>query len=168
MKLGDLVDYEGQRWVVHRERPDGATVVLLNARGQAREVPGGLADCVVVANPTTEWPCLTVRDNPRGMFLVEVTRATTGARLVPYVDWILSDPTRAGGMMFVRPDLGVQSAEVLLLRWRQGKASSVRVPVPFATVGQRVARVEGKKPKQVTGYDRLLVDRFDSDDDEGA
>lgn len=166
MKLGDLVEFEEQRWVVRRI--DTAHATLLDAKGQTRDVAhdsdltGG---CKVLANPATEWPCLTVRDNPKGMFLVGLARPQGRGHtaLQQYVDWVPSDPARAGGTLFINPALGVQPAEVLLVQWKKGATTPLKVPVHFGTVGQRVARAERKKPAEVTVYDRLLDDRFDED-----
>ena len=173
MKLGDLVEFEGQRWVVRRV--DTVQATLLDAKGQTRDVAHDLdltGGCKVLANPATEWPCLTVRDNPKGMFLVGLarpkwvssTRPSGHTALQQYVDWVPSDPARAGGTLFINPELHVQPAEVLLVQWKKGATTPLKVPVHFGTVSQRVARAERKKPAEVTVYDRLLDDRFDDED----
>lgn len=165
MKLGDLVEFEGQAWIVRRV-DDRSTLraSLLAANGQVRDVAHDLdltGGCKVVANPATEWHCLTVKDNPKGIFLVGLTRG--GAVLRPYVDWLLSDPARAGGTIFVNPAAGVKPADVLLVHWKKGAITPLKVPVHFGTVGQRIARVERRKPAETTVYDRLLDDRFDDE-----
>lgn len=167
MKLGDLVDIEGQPWIVRRV--DAAQAMLLDAKGQTMDVAHDLdltGGCKVVANPATEWPCLTVKDNPKGVFLVGLVRPQGRTRftaLRQYVDWVPSDPARAGGTIFLNPDLGVQPAEVLLVQWKKGATTPLKVPVHFGTIDQRRARMERKKPVEVTAYDRLLDDRFDED-----
>lgn len=167
MKLGDLVEFEDEPWIVRRISAAQAT--LLDAKGQTRDVAADLdltGGCKVWANPATEWPCLTVKDNPKGMFLTGLTRPNTRGPTVlqPYVDWVPSDPARAGGVIFLNPALEIRPAEVLLVQWKKGAVTPVKVPVHFGTVGQRVARAERKKPAEVTVYDRLLDDRFDDED----
>lgn len=121
--------------------------------------------CQVVAHPMTEWPYLVVRDNQRGRFIVGLTRVVRGRKtpLTLLADWVHNDPARPGGPLYLNGDLGIQTAEVLLVSWMNGPDTSVQVPVGFGTMGQKVARQTRKKVAPPTNYDRLLQDRFDED-----
>lgn len=164
MKLGDLVQYQDQPWVVRRCVPP--TAILLDAGGHNIEIPCEDPACQVIANPSTEWPFLIVRDNPRGGVLKGLTRVVSvrsRVTLERFHEWVPSDPARSGGSIFINPTVRLFPAEVLLVHWSNGPDTSVKVPVHFATVTQRVARQQLKRPPEVTVFDHLLVDRFDED-----
>ena len=169
MRLWDLVEHDGQVWVVYRFI-DTKVGFLQNPFGQKIEVPfdadqQGLVK--VVANPPAEWPFLMVRDNPKGSAIIRVTRfsGTVGKELRPYYDWSLSDPSRAGGALFLSPNLRIKPAETLLVGWKVGPDTLVKVPLNFNTVANRVARQVGRETEPTTVYDRLLMDHFGEDDE---
>ena len=170
MKLGDIVQYENQNWMVRRyDDRETRLAVIQNAQGQNVEIPHDLdstEDCRVVAHPQTDWPYVIVRESQRGKFITALTRVVRGRKvpLTLLVDWLPNDPARPGGPLYLNPQVGIQPAEVLLVSWSNGPDTSVQVPVHMGTVAQRVLRVERKKPQEVTNYDRLLQDRFDEDD----
>ena len=170
MKLGDLVQYDNQSWLVCRcDARFTKLATLQNAQGLKVDIAIDLdvttRDCEVVANPSAEWPYLIVKDNPRGKFMVQLFR-TVNRQRVPlslYSEWVPSDPARPGGSIFLNPSLGVQPAETLIIEWASCRPTSVQVPVHFGTVDQKVVRASRKKPAEVTIYDRLLDDRFDEE-----
>lgn len=118
-----------------------------------------------MGNPGRDWPYIMIRDNPRGKFMRQAFRIIRGQRvpLVLMVDWLPNDPARPGGPIYLNPELGIMSAEVLQIVWEQGGVTAHKVPVGFGTMQQRVTKAARKKAPEPTNYDRLLADRFDED-----
>lgn len=167
MKLGDLVAYEDQFWVVARFDPKRTrTATLCRADGHALEIPHDQT-LRVIANPSSEWPYVAAPIKPRLGPVVKLSRParTSSVELVLYQDWLPSEPTRAGGSIFLNPNLRLQIGDYLLATHANGQASSVVIPGGFGTVRQRQARMVSKpKPEQRTAYTRLLDDDSFEDD----
>lgn len=170
MRLGDLVRHQDKVWLVRRYDDSQLRLATLqDAAGQTIEVPHDLdqtPECVVLANPFSEWPYLIVRENSRGRFMSGLSRVVRGVR-VPFVmltEWLPNDPARPGGPVYLNPEAGVRPADTLLVSWSNGPDTSVHVPVAFGTMAQKVARIARKKAPTPTNYDRLLQDRFGEDD----
>lgn len=168
MKLGDLVRFEDQYWVVRRYDPKRTrTALLLDKDGRTREIPFDHPVQVIV-NPGEAWPFITVKDNPAGQRIEGIARAVD-MEPVPlrlYEDWVPSDPARPGGPIFLNPAMGLRTAETLIVTWRRGRSSTVTVPAGLATVGARVARAEAARvrPEQETSYNALLMDALGDDE----
>src|SRR4051812_23168432 len=103
MELGDIVLYDGRRWWVHRRDKMTSTVYLYDQNAQRIELPDQLdrtdpMTVKVVANPALQWRVLMapIKANagPFVRFFVPGTRQTQ--ELVPWKDWIPSDPFRDG------------------------------------------------------------------------
>lgn len=174
MRLGDVVSLgEGRVGLVRRvDRTTHLAHVLLHD-GTLSEVPEfqdkerpGL--CQVLSNPASEWPVIAAPVRNSMGPVVRVARVTLEGERVftPFLDWIASDPTRSGGSIFFRPDLGLRFGDVLLLghRDRSGQVRSSRLAVPqvFGTVSQRKAKSEQQR-QQVEH--RTRYDVLDEDDD---
>jgi hypothetical protein len=166
VKLGDLVAYEDHFWVVTRYDPKRTrTATLRRADGHALEVPHDQT-LRVIANPSSEWPYVASPLKPRWGPVVKLTRPSrvNQVELVLYHDWLPSDPVRAGGSIFLNPNLRLQIGDYLLATHADGHASSVVIPGGFGTVQQRQARMTKPKPELRTSYTRLLDDDPFEDD----
>ena len=169
MKLWDLVEHQKRIWVVSHLDSHTQLATLRDPQGRTIEVPAdldGSAGCSVLANPPEDWPYVMVRDNPKGKSIEQVYRVVEHKRypLTMFLHWCPSDPARAGGALFLSPDIGLLPAETILIGWAAGSTTAVKVPLDFSTVGERVARQAKKVPVELTVFDRLLEDRFGEDD----
>jgi hypothetical protein len=175
VKLGDLVSHENRFWIVTRYDPKRTkTATLREADGTALEVPCN-APVTVIANPGQEWPFVAAPLKPKWGPITTLARptspgtvATGGLIIVPltlYQDWLPSEPSRAGGSIFLNPALHLQAADTLLATHSNGRSSSLVIPGHFGTVYQRRARAAASpKPVDRTAYDRLLDDDQFEDD----
>lgn len=168
MKLWDLVEHDNRIWVVHRYI-DTKVAFLQSPDGQVTEVSFDAdlhGNVRVIANPPSEWPYLMVRDNPRGRRITKVSRFRGIHRidLLPFYEWSLSDPGRAGGALFLSPALRLQPSDTLLVSWAVGPDTSVKVPRQFGTIGSKVRHQEAKIQEPSTVYSRLLADTLEDED----
>jgi len=166
MKRGDLVDYQGSHWIVQvYDARRTKLALLLKADGTTEEVPHDL-DLPIVGNPSQEWPFVTVPEKPRWGRVANVSVVTTrGLRgLVPFADWMLSDPVRSGGSLFLRPGLNLRTGDILQVAFEKG-VTNVPITPSFGTVSVRQARAVTRKPvRPATVYDRLTSDDEDFDE----
>lgn len=163
MKLSDVVRFENQIWLVRRYDPKRTrTAILIDWEGRLRSIRFDAPEVEVIANPTKEWPFITVRDNPKGVRITHITRIVNHllVSLNRMIDWVPSDPVRPGGSIFLNPSLGFKPSDTLLLHWEKGSPTSVRIPSGFATMEVKVARADAAKQKveALTAYDKLLQD----------
>lgn len=173
MRVGHVLSFQGKLWVVRSmDAEQLRTAILEDGAGQRVEVPhdldADLSACQVMSHPPTEWPYVLIRDNPRGRNIRGLTwlpagRNSSPTSLTRLADWYPSDPARAGGPVFLRPSLGVKSAELLLVEWALGAHTRVVIPVSFGTTAQKVARQVARKAAPPTTFDRLLDDRFEDE-----
>lgn len=166
MKRGDLVEHEGSHWIVQSYDARRLRVaLLLKADGTTQEVAHDL-EVTVVANPSEEWPFLTVPEKPRWGRVTTVSRVERAGLvpLTPFADWMLADPVRSGGSLFLRPGLGLVTGNILQVRFEKG-VTNIPITPGFGTVAARVARVAVKKPlRPATVYDRLTSNDEDFDE----
>lgn len=162
MKLGDIVRYQDSTWIVRHYDPRRTrTAQLLQADGRAEEVPHDLEapELIVVANPSENWPFIMVPERPRWGQVRTVNRVSlTG--LVPLIlleDWVMADPLRPGGALFLRPDINLRIGDQLHVQFSNNFATMVAITPSFATVKDRKIRA-AKKAEEVslTGLERLL------------
>lgn len=176
MEIGDLVSYQGQRWLVMSFDRVSRLMTLVNFEGGSAEIPREYdrthkTELQVIANPSRQWGLLTakIKGTSAGPFVRVVDPAPIGKPekvLEPWQDWVPSDFARSGGSFFVNPEVGLLPGTVLIATHRNG--TSIRVPVPktFGTVTERknlvqrtaAAKVVTKKPKEHTRFSRLLAD----------
>ena len=147
MRLGDLIEWSGQRWIVRRiERPT-RTALIYNGGRFSETIPDDLdkkddGKCRVVANPPDEWPFVTVTQRPRAGRLLRVERPSiNGERqvLVAYHDWVVADPTQPGGAIFLNPSLQLRQGETLLVAYETGSTRSV-IPRNFQSTVEKAAK----------------------------
>jgi len=167
MRVGDLVEHEGRRWVVLSYDRVLRLNMLLDQAGVRKEVPDESPDAQVIANPTLEWPTLTAAiKSGAGPFVKLVVPGLPGGStpervLVPWVDWVQSDPGRDGGSLFINPTARLNPGMTLIATHRNGALVRVSVPRNYGTVAQRRARVEAQAPPPpeiVTRFNRILDD----------
>jgi len=169
VKVGDLVTHEAGFWIVTRHDPKRTrTATLRNAGGTAVEIPHD-AKIDVVANPGDDWPFVAAPLKPKWGPITQLTRPSPAGpagtvTLSLYQDWLPSEPARAGGSIFLNPNLRLMIGDYLLATHANGKASSIVIPANFGTVRQRSARLASKPKPDRTAYTRLLDDDPFEDD----
>lgn len=174
VEVGDLVDYEGQRWFVLSYDRVAKVVSLLNQQGGSVELPHDFdvtnpIFLQVVVNPSKKWQLLTapVKSNA-GPFVKLVIPGLPGREeifLIPWTDWIPSDPLRDGGSFFVNPKRKLRPGVLLLATHRNGAFVRVVVPQTIGTVAKRKAAKAAAvpKPEPYTRYSRILKGFEDND-----
>ena len=171
MNQGDLIDWNGERWLVQKTERATKSSILINIRGVREVIPQTLDEtapdtCKVIGNPTTEWPFVILQmTNRHGrMGDVFLPEGETRRCLIPFYDWIRIDPLQIGGALFLNPALGIGNGHILLIKCQRGELN-IRIPKSFGSTNQRMERAAAEAmaaPRTV--YDRLLGDDFDEDD----
>ena len=178
MKRGDLIRYTPPGglgpnfWLVHRvDSKRSRTAEIKSRSGHTLEIPHDSADVEVLANPSTDWPFVVIPEKARWgpVVLIERMIGPTVHLLVSWEDYMLSDPARCGGPVFLRPNSQApfQVGDALSIHHENARAVRVqRVTIPgnFATFRQRTARVKKEPVKERTSYDHLLADTFNDDE----
>jgi len=168
LQAGDLIDVqtdEGpQRYLVTRVVPDKNEARVIDPASVSSFIALNLDEtggCVRVAFPLTEWPYLQTPKNVRGMPSEVAVPNLNGSRrpLRFLYDWLLSEPLRSGGALFLHPSLNLRPKNHLILTYN-GRPVSVRVPQQFGTLAQRYKRMQPPSPKVRSFYERLLDDDF--------
>lgn len=125
--------------------------------------------CQVVCNPTREWPFLQLPAKKWGMVQFVALPAITGdlQNLVPFEDWVVGEPLRGGGALYVRPTLKLKHMDRLVVFFEKGQTSLI-VPKHFFPVAAKAAAAKFARiditPKSVTVYDHLLRDGLGDDE----
>lgn len=172
MEVGDLVNYEDQRWFVLSYDRTAKVVVLLNRLDEQIELPKDF-DATnptllqVIVNPSKKWQLLTAKvKSASGPFVRMVIPGLPGRGeivLEPWYDWIPSDPLREGGSFFVNPERKLRSGVLLLATHRDNSVVRVVVPQTIGTVAKRkaVKAAAAPPPKPNTRYTRILHNFYD-------
>ena len=143
---------------VHR---DLRLVTLMNFQGAKLEVPDDSTEMVVVGTPRS-WPFISIAVKPAAGPIVRVVRNEQD--LVPLEDWMVSDPSRAGGSIFFNPKLALKIGEVLAAVHKSGVSSRIQVSTNFASLKTRKARNQKENSvKKPASIDRLLHPFLDDD-----
>jgi hypothetical protein len=170
MELGDLVQYQEQRWLVVRFERETRLMTLQNWVGSNVELPREFDQTnpeglQVVANPMSKWPMLIsqVKSVSAGPFVRIYDPRPNGERerdLEPMVDWVPSDLGRSGGSFFVNPKARLLPGDLLLGTHKNGSVVRILVPKTFGTVTQRQAMAIKAKPvvRPYTRFRKLLDD----------
>ena len=167
VEVGDLVNYEGQRWFVLSYDRVAKLVALLNQSGERVELPQDfdVTDPIslqVAVNPSKHWQMLTAKvKSASGPFIRMIIPGLPGrAEIVldPWIDWIPSDPLREGGSFFVNPERKLRPGVLLLATHRDGSVVRVVVPQTIGTVAKRKAAkvAAAPPPKPYTRYTRIM------------
>jgi hypothetical protein len=161
MKTGDLIDLDGKRYQVGQFRRDVRTFMVYDVTGVGREVPDDIPH-KVVAQPPSTWPFITSKEHPKHGAVASVQIPSRQRELTPLEDWAPSEPTRAGGSIFLNPALGLRLGDTVNVTLRSGKIVRVTIQRSFASVPQRIERAAAKPKEPKTAFDHLL----EGDDDE--
>jgi len=175
MRLGDLIEWGGQRWIVRRIERQTRTAIICNSGRFSETIPDDLdktnaSQCLVVANPPDDWPFVTVTQRPRSGSLLRVEKPSVDGVsqiLVRYHDWVVADPTQSGGAIFLNPSLRLQQGETLLVTYERGSMRSV-IPREFLSTAEKTARnnVVVERPK-LSIYDHIRRNvRLGKDEDD--
>lgn len=159
MNLGTLVLFEGRRWRVYKVDRHVKTVTLIRWGGALEEIADDDPGATVVADPS-EWPVVTARVRPNAGPLVtlSLTRGTRLRKLEPLVDWVPSDMARAGGSIFINPELKLRTGEILIAEYKSGAVSRIVITKRYGTMAERKQRASGTPEK------RGLMEYLDGDD----
>src|SRR5271155_5346232 len=137
MRLGDLIEWGGQRWIVRRvERSTRTAIIHDGDRGDV--IPDDLdkrkpEECAVIANPGEDWPFATIAQRPKFGRLLQVLRPQLQGEpieLLRFRDWAIPEPTQAGGALFFNPLLGLGLGDMLLAVYERGRGR-VQIPREF-------------------------------------
>jgi hypothetical protein len=154
--IGDIVAYQGTRWVVLSVEPEYHTCALSDLAGKRISVlcrPGALP-FELVHKPKT-WPFISVPPRPKGGHVVNVFLGER--RLEPLEDWAPSGIFSSGGVLFINPGIALALGEVLVVEYAKGLKSRVAITRSFGNIEHKKKRAEGpwKPPAPKTIYDRL-------------
>ena len=175
MKLGDLVEYNNERWRVTSHQSDWRICELTNWARTKTEVPDDAdtpteeddpPSVVVVCSPAQDWPFATakLRSEATGP-ITQILRA--GVQLVPFYDWVPGGLYRPGGPVFFNPSLRLRVGEVLVAVHQNGTRGRIGLSQAFGTIARRKARAEAPHRPQGprSRFDRMLgADPFGEDD----
>lgn len=153
----DLVIYQDETWTITKVDAYLRVAVLFSCEGVKCEAP--LEDIRPIAHPSTDWYLLTAPIKPLAGRLVEMKVPGLPGRkdkyLIPWLDWVPSDPMRAGGSIYLRSKL--PPGTTLILKHANGALSKVVVK-KLSTVEQMREKANPKKEEPRSRYDRLLDD----------
>jgi len=142
MELGDIVEFGGDRWKVSNFNPNHRTCLLTRFDGPPQEVPDDLdlnsdekTSLTVLFNPFKSWKYVTAPLKTKAGRMIELRR--NSRILEPMVDWVPGDFYRAGGAIFLNPELNIHQGEILAVRHITGSLSRVAVTRNFGTVARR-------------------------------
>lgn len=140
MNLGAVVRYEEKLWRVYKLDSHVRTATLIRWGGHLQEVADDDPNVVVVAN-LDQWPVVTARVKPTAGPLVKLslTRNGRSRALEPLVDWVPSDLMRAGGSIFMKPELNLRVGEILIAEYANGNATRIVITKRYGSMAQRKA-----------------------------
>lgn len=176
MRLGDLIDWAGRRWLVRNIERGTRIAIVIDAEGTVETVPDDLdktkpKECQVVANPSNDWPFVPMTPRPKFGRLIKVGRPTVQGPvtdLARLFDWTVADPTQPGAAIFFNPILNLHLGDLLLATYERGQAR-VQIPREFLSTAGKMARANApaEERPRISVYDRLRRNEFaDADDDD--
>jgi hypothetical protein len=175
VRLGDLIDWTGRRWIVRRHERPTRTAILHDGERTTEIVPDDLDttkpdECQVVCNPSDDWPFVAIAQRPKLGRLVRIARPQGASGetidLVLFRDWVVADPTQPGGALFFSPMLNLRLGDTLLAVYEKGRAR-IQIPREFLSTAEKMARAAAPPPEapRISVYDRLRRNEFADDDD---
>lgn len=162
MKRSDLINLDGERWIVGQEL--NGTTILVSPTGQLKtDIPASLDQtdperCQVICCPTADWPFVILQDRFGWGKLTEVGRPQRGSLgiLKAFHDWVVGEPLRRGGALYLNPSLNLRPQDRLTLKFEKAQ-TTLKIPMSFATFGVRKSRAsEPPKDNRPSIYDKLL------------
>jgi hypothetical protein len=168
MNRGDIVTCDGTWYVVVQVNSDDSTL-LLDKDDTVLIVQSDDPKYKVEFNPFEQWPFIVL---PHRSYkwgdLTSVAHPTnlleTPVPLRIFQDWLLGEPERSGGTLYLNPKLRLRHLDRIVLTYTRG-STSVIVPKNFRNVSIRAAssrfgRVKVAEVKTV--FDHLLKDDEDT------
>lgn len=157
ISTSDLVSYQDRVWTVTKVDPYLRVAVLYSHTGSKAEAP--LEDVLVVASPSTDWYLLLTPIRPKAGRIVDLKIPSLRGQasyLIPWFDWVPSDPMRAGGSVYLREKH--RPGTTILVTYGDGTQSKVVVK-KLSTVAEIREKAEPKQQETLESkYDRLLRD----------
>lgn len=164
IQVGDLVDFQGARWLVSTRNRSVRTVILRQLDGTATEVADDDSACRVIANLPTAWPFVTIPKKASPIEDIHITRQGRTMRVEPMVAWAPQDPLHNGGVLYFHPKLNLRTGEVLVARHKNGSLTKISVTPTYGTAQRKIQLGEAKHVEAPqTRFDRLLLDEDDED-----
>ena len=164
MEVGDVVEYQASRWRVYKADRQVRTLTLRREDGFLEEVEDDHPDLKRLFSPS-KWPFVTAPLHPSAGRISKVyrPRGLDLNELRPLVDWVLSDPVRPGGAIFMSPRLRLSRGDTLLIEHVSGKRTRVVISEGFGSMELRRKRKEKAVEEPRTLGDSLVED-FMADD----
>lgn len=163
IQIGDLVEFEGARWLVSQQHRGVRTVILRQLDGRSLEIANDLATCKVIIHLPTQWPFLTLPEKSSPLTDFTITRGSKTLVLKPMHAWVPAEPLHNGGVVYFHPKLDLRPGEVLAAKHANGTLTRVNITPSYGTLRRKLALEESKKPVvPQTRYDHLLM--ADEDD----
>ena len=158
IQVGDLVEYQGSRWLASQQHRSVRTVILRQLGGIAQEVANDDPLCKVVAHLPTQWPFITVPKKTSAIEALTVTRNQQTFSLKTMHAWAPADPLHNGGVIYFNPKINLRQGEVLVARHRNGTLTRVNVTASYGTAQRKLLIESAKRPEAPqTRYDHLLM-----------
>lgn len=168
MRVGDLVEWQNQRWLVRSTDREMRMARMVDVRDTVVDIPDDLpvSECHVLDHPSETWPFITLAARPKMGRLDHLERPSLRGDpgiLQAFYDWVVSDSLQVGGAVFLNPAIGLRIGDVLVAVYEKGRAR-VSVTAEFGTARQRQANAAPKDIQKRSAYDRLLKGDFDDDE----
>jgi len=170
MRRGDLIEVEGKRRLVCVVKTVAATI---SDSTSYEQIPSNLDEvspetCRILCCPMEDWPFVLAKPKVDLGPIVGVERPKPNGTLLPLqnlYDYVVGEPLRSGGAIYINPALSLQSGERLVVRHATG-TQSVVIPKGFLNLAQRIQRAKTQNLPEASVYDHLLADSMgDREDD---
>jgi hypothetical protein len=172
VRLGDLIEWGGQRWIVRRMERATRTAIICDIGQRSEVLPDNLdttkpGECQIIANPSDDWPFVTLAQRPKYGKLLRIARPDLGGAatdLVALQDWVMTEPTQPGGALFFNPMLNLRTGDMLLAIYERGRGR-VQIPREFLSTAGKKARAEAPPDEapRLSVYDRLKRNDYEDD-----
>jgi len=154
LNVGLVIDYKATPHKVVAFDSETRTLSLQKWGGSVEKVNEGnpgLKNPVLVS----QWPFLNAPK--RNYRAVKLTRCVQRriVELIPFKEWSPTDVFCSGGPIFLNPALKLKLGEVLVLHYKNGPPTCLRINRNFASVFQRKARQKAKTEKPKGLFDFL-------------
>jgi len=159
--IGDLVEVQSKSWQVYKKDSRVRTLTLLHADGTKLEVADDDPEVIFVASPIKNWPFVALPRKPeKSGPIVSIQRTVRGRvlELKANSGWSLSDPGRAGGSVFLNPDLKLKVGDILVAKYHDGSLSRVPITKTFGTMAQKRQRLVEKGQEADSSLYGILLD----------
>lgn len=159
IQIGDLVEFEGARWLVSQQHRGVRTVVLRQLDGRSQEIPNDLPACKVIVHLPSKWPFLKLPEKSSPITDITIARDAKTSVLKPMHAWVPAEPLHNGGVIYFHPKLDLRPGEVLAAKHANGQLTRVNITKSYGTLRRKLDLEESKKPVvPQTRYDHLLME----------